>query len=86
MGENLTQNAGPLAHSINAEEGFISKIWIENKETARSGGIYIFDTLPNAEKYAAMHSKRVLGLGAENITCEYFQINETLSKINKGIK
>ncbi len=85
MGESLSVNAKPLAESINDEEGFISKIWIENKETARSGGIYIFDTLSNAKIYAEMHSKRVEDMGATNIDCQYFNINEPLSKLNKGI-
>ena len=85
MGENLTNNAQPLAESINLEKGFISKIWIENKETARSGGIYIFDTLENARNYAEMHSKRVEQMGATNIVSEYFEINEPLSTLNKGI-
>lgn len=85
MGDNLTNNAKPLAESINLEKGFISKIWIENKQTSRSGGIYIFDTLEDAENYAKMHTKRVEQMGATNIVSEYFEINEPLSKLNKGI-
>ncbi len=30
MGEQLVEAATPLAHSINNEPGFISKVWIEN--------------------------------------------------------
>lgn len=85
MGSILVENAKPLAESINSEPGFISKIWIENTATARSGGIYLFDTMENASKYAEMHSKRVLNIGASNIDCQYFTVNEPLSKINKGI-
>ena len=85
MGENLTKNARSLAESINTEKGFISKIWIENSDTARSGGIYVFDTLENAQNYAEMHSERVKQRGATNINVEYFSINETLSSLNNGI-
>lgn len=85
MGDHLTEQAKPLAESINLEEGFISKIWIENDQTSRSGGIYIFDTLAHAQAYAEMHLKRVEGMGAENISVEYFNVNEPLSKLNKGI-
>ncbi len=85
MGESLSVNAKPLAESINEEKGFISKIWIENKETGRSGGIYVFDTLDNARAYAEMHSKRVEAMGATHIDCQYFTINEPLSQLNKGI-
>ncbi len=85
MGDALTNGAKGLAESINKEEGFVSKIWIENADTEESGGIYIFKDRDSAEKYAQMHSKRVEDMGAKNISCKYFEINEVLSKINKGI-
>lgn len=85
MGENLTNGATPLAMSINDEPGFISKIWIENTDTAESGGIYIFEDMKTAKEYAKMHSVRVEKMGAKNITTKFFNINEPLSKINKGI-
>lgn len=85
MGEALTNGAKPLAESINNEEGFISKIWIENPETAESGGIYVFENMVSAQKYVAMHTKRVEAMGAGNIVCKYFTVNEPLSLINRGI-
>ena len=85
MGENLTKNARSLAESINTEKGFISKIWIENSDTARSGGIYVFDTLENAQNYAEMHSERVTPIGAADINVGYFSINETHSSKNNRI-
>lgn len=86
MGEALTQGAKSLAESINNEPGFISKIWIENQTTEESGGIYIFQDMESAEKYAKMHSKRVEAMGARNIICKFFDINEPLSRLNQGIK
>ncbi len=85
MGASLVKNAKPLAESINNEEGFISKVWIENPETGRSGGIYLFDKMINAKRYAEMHSERVKNIGATNILCEYFEVNIPLSEINKGV-
>lgn len=85
MGDALTEGAKPLAESINNEEGFVSKIWIENTETAESGGIYIFKDKNSAENYVAMHTKRVEAMGATNVTCKYFYVNEPLSALNKGI-
>ncbi|SHF22741.1 monooxygenase [Dysgonomonas macrotermitis] len=84
MGEALTENARPLAESINNEPGFISKIWIENPETELSGGIYLFKDMESAHNYAEMHSKRVEAMGAANIDCKYFNVNEPLSKVNKA--
>jgi len=86
MGDALTQGAKGLAESINNEPGFVSKVWIENQKTEESGGIYIFEDMETAEKYAMMHSKRVEAMGAKNIICKYFNINEPLSRINYGIK
>lgn len=85
MGDTLTTGAKDLAESINKEDGFISKIWIENAQTEESGGIYLFKDMDSAKKYAEMHSKRVEAMGAKNITCKYFNVNDVLSKINKGI-
>jgi len=40
-----------LAKSINEETGFIWKIWTENEVTKEAGGIYLFETKADAEKY-----------------------------------
>lgn len=85
MGEALTSGAKGLAESINNEEGFISKIWIENTQTEESGGIYLFKDMASAQKYATMHLKRVEAMGAKDIECKYFSVNEPLSQINHGI-
>ena len=85
MGDALTLGAKDLAESINNEPGFISKIWIENSETAESGGIYIFKDMISAQNYANMHKERVEKMGAKNISAKFFHINEPLSEINKGI-
>ena len=85
MGEALTKGAKGLAESINSEDGFISKIWIENIQTEESGGIYLFKDMASAQKSAAIHLKRVEAMGAKEIDCKYFSVNEPLSQINHGI-
>ncbi len=85
MGEALSEGAKGLAESINHEPSFITKIWIENRDAAESGGIYLFDTRKNAEKYVEMHSCRVEKMGATNISVKYFQVNEVLSEINRFV-
>ena len=82
MGEALSQGVKGLADSINNEPGFIAKIWIENDETAESGGIYLFEDQGNAERYVEMHRRRVETMGAANISVKYFQVNDVLSEIN----
>ena len=85
MGDALAEMATPLAHSITQEPGFISKIWTENPTTGEAGGIYLFEDQATAEAYATMHTDRVLGMGAANLRCKIFMINETLTKITHGI-
>lgn len=85
MGENLTKGARELAESINSEPGFISKIWIENAATEESGGIYIFEDRDSAEAYVRMHQTRVEAIGATNLSVKYFEVNEPLSRLNKGV-
>lgn len=84
FGEAMTQAFTELAQSINHEEGFISKIWTENAETGEAGGIYKFATKETAEKYLAMHTKRLAGFGIDNVNAKIFVINEQLTEINKG--
>ncbi|MFD1007712.1 monooxygenase [Oceanisphaera ostreae] len=84
MGDALTQGALQLAHSINEEPGFISKIWTENIRTGKAGGIYVFSEHALAERYATMHSSRVAAMGATDIVVKVFDINTELTDINHG--
>jgi len=84
-GNRLAENGKPLAESLNLEEGFISKIWIENQETGVAGGIHLFDNAENARSFAEKQSERLSSIGAANINIQYFEVNQSLSMINKGI-
>lgn len=72
------------ALSINDEEGFIWKIWTEDAEDKKAGGIYLFDSRENAEKYITMHEERLAKLGYGNFVSKIFDINYGLTKVNKG--
>ncbi|MGZ9869937.1 monooxygenase [Priestia endophytica] len=84
FGEDMTKGFTDIANSINEEPGFIWKIWTENKETKEAGGIYLFETKPDAEKYLEMHTKRLKGFGVEQVNGKIFNINEQLTSLNKG--
>lgn len=73
-----------LAKSINQEEGVIWKIWTESPETKEAGGIYLFETKETAEKYSAMHTKRLAGFGITDVRAKIFDINVPLTEINNG--
>lgn len=80
--EKLTKAFTPLAESINQETGLIWKIWTENKDTQEAGGVYLFDSLENANNFLTMHHARLEGFGLINIRSKIFEVNTDLSKIN----
>lgn len=82
FGEKMSEAFQDLAHSINDEEGVIWKIWTENELAKEAGGVYLFETKENAEKYLAMHSARLTSFGITNIRGKIFAVNEALSSIN----
>lgn len=83
-GEEYVPLGTPRAESINHEEGFIWKIWTEDAPNHHAGGIYLFDTRENAEKYIAMHEARLAKMGFTNFVSKVFEVNEGLTAINKG--
>ncbi|PFF02454.1 monooxygenase [Bacillus thuringiensis] len=84
FGEEMEKGFWDLAKNINEEEGFHWKIWTENEETKEAGGIYVFEEKQDAEKYAEMHKSRLEAAGVEDIRVRIFNINEKLTKLNRG--
>ncbi|MDV8002591.1 monooxygenase [Rhodococcus sp. IEGM 1408] len=83
-GSEMSEAFRGLAESINAEPGFIWKVWIEDEAAGRSGGIYLFDTRENAEAYVAMHTERLAGFGITEVSATFSGVNETLSTLNRA--
>lgn len=81
-GEEMSNAFTDLAKSINDEPGVIWKIWTENAAAKESGGIYLFETKEDAEKYLTMHSARLTSFGITDIRGKIFEVNEALSLIN----
>ena len=84
FGEALKNELSELAQSINNEPGLIWKVWTENEKDKTAGGVYLFDTRVNANKYLSMHSSRLSEWGYTNIRGQIFETNDGLSKINNG--
>jgi len=80
----MSEAFAELAKSINEESGMIWKIWTENAATKESGGIYLFKTKTDAEKYLNMHSERLTSFGITDIRWKIFEVNEVLSTINNA--
>lgn len=84
FGEEMAKQMTDLAKSINDEPGMIWKVWTQNEADKTAGGVYLFDTRANAEKYLTMHNNRLSQWGYSDIRGRIFEVNETLSEINKG--
>ena len=83
-GAEMAEAFRGLAESINAEPGFLWKVWIEDESAGRSGGIYLFDTRANAEAYVAMHTERLAGFGITEVSATFSDVNEPLSTLNRA--
>ena len=79
FGAEATEKYAGLAADIATEEGLISKTWIEAPERGRSGGVYLFETAADAQRYAAKHTKRLAGFGITGITSTLWGVNAALS-------
>jgi quinol monooxygenase YgiN len=83
-GDDLASQMTELVESIMKEPGCIWKFWTESKENEEAGGVYMFDTRENAQKYLAMHTERLKNFGYSEIRGRVFEINEKLSTIGKA--
>ena len=83
-GDEMTSALRGLAESIANEPGLIWKIWTENQAAGEAGGIYLFNDLPSAEAYLAMHAQRLLGFGVPLVNGKVFEVNEALSLIDRA--
>ena len=83
-GSEMAEAFRGLAESINAEPGFIWKVWIEDQAAGLSGGIYLFETREQAEAYVAMHTERLASFGITDVTVVYSDVNETLTQLNRA--
>lgn len=83
-GDEMTVVMNDLAESINQEPGFVWKIWTENQETQKAGGIYLFASEANAKAYLQKHSARLKAFGIPEVRGEIFSINSALSQLNQA--
>ncbi len=83
-GEDMSRAFSGLAADIAAEKGLVWKIWTENRETGEGGGIYLFQTREDAERYVGMHTARLKGFGIEPVNVKIFDVNAPLTEITRG--
>jgi len=73
-----------LARDIAGEDGLTWKIWTENQDESRAGGIYLFSDPASAERYAAKHTARLESFGVTGIVARSFTTNGELSAITRA--
>lgn len=83
-GEDMAIAMKELAQSISQEPGLIWKLWTENQEQSKAGGVYLFSDKASAQAYLDMHSKRLNSVGITGIDARFFDVNPALSEINAG--
>lgn len=83
-GQAMSEAMEGLARSIAEEPGLLWKIWTENEAAGEAGGIYLFEDMPSAETYLAMHAARLKGFGIPHVNGKIFAVNETLSQMDRG--
>jgi hypothetical protein len=84
FGDEMSRQLVELAESINREPGFLWKVWTENALAQEAGGIYLFDSEANAQRYMDKHMERLKQFGATNITVKLFDVNAPLTRLNHG--
>jgi len=84
FGEELAEAMGELAESISREPGFIWKIWTEDPENHRAGGVYLFRDKPSAEAFQAKHLERLNSFGIAEPRSLLLGINEALTEMTSG--
>lgn len=83
-GDQMTKAMEDLARSIAEEPGLIWKIWTENEATGEAGGVYLFKDASSAKAYLAMHTARLQNFGIQHVNGKIFEVNQPLSKIDRG--
>ena len=83
-GQPMVEAMESLARSIAKEPGLLWKIWTENEATGEAGGIYLFEDVPSAEAYLAMHTERLKSFGVPQVNGKIFAVNQALSQIDRG--
>ncbi len=84
FGPDMAQAFEGLANSINQESGMRWKIWTEDTDAKEAGGIYLFDTRDNAQRYLDMHAQRLTQAGVRDIRSRIYAVNPVLTAINRG--
>ena len=80
----MTNALIPLATDIASEAGLIFKLWLEDEENGRAGGIYLFVDADSAARYRIKHEARLAASGHEDVEMLSYPLNEALSELTRA--
>ncbi|WDE96668.1 YdhR family protein [Lentisphaera profundi] len=83
FGNDLANKLDVLAQKIKDEPGFIWKVWTEDPEAKRSGGVYLFESEESCLVYLHKHLERLSTI-VEKEEVKYYlrDLNDDLNKIS----
>jgi hypothetical protein len=83
--KKMVEPDAPILANVN---GLISKVWLANEEKNTFGGFYLWESKEAMETF--MHSDLVKAVVSrpfvKNVTSVDYTVNETASKITRGLK
>ncbi|MFV0433813.1 MAG: monooxygenase [Leucobacter sp.] len=74
-----------LAEHIANEEGLRWKVWTESEARSVAGGVYLFETEADANRYVEFHTARLAGFGITEIDARGYDVNTGLTEITRGL-
>ncbi|MBV5266906.1 monooxygenase [Pinisolibacter aquiterrae] len=83
-GADLERACHDLAADIAAQDGLIWKLWGENPDAGRAGGVYLFKTPEAADAYVAKHRPRLAAFGVTDPGVSRFTLNLPLSRATRA--
>lgn len=73
-----------LARDIAGEPGLLWKLWTENRDQGRAGGVYLFADANAREDYLVKHAARLKAFGITDLAVQRFEANPRLSVITRA--
>ncbi|WP_191060483.1 monooxygenase [Geminicoccus harenae] len=83
-GDEMAAASQGLAEDISTEQGLVWKIWTENRQTKRVGGIHLFNDPDAALRFRDKHLARLKSLGLNDVFAQVYEVNQTLSQITRA--
>ncbi|MGY6534408.1 MAG: monooxygenase [Pararhodobacter sp.] len=83
-GDEMAGALQGLAQDIASKPDLVWKIWTQNPDAGRAGGIHGFSSAQAAAAYREKHSARLADFGISGMVAHSFQVNAPLSAITRA--